>query len=231
MDYRIAETSFGQIIFHGRDTGRPVILIITGAFAGIENADYVQDRFPEADIWRAFLPGNHAPALSEISVEAFAAAFSQAVAETVGGRDLVVVGLSVGALVAAAMDQRPIRRLVLVEPVLNPSVCWPLLAFRHDMPEGGEAFVWEIFGIGLHGRDERRDYRALLDRQAVPALALVGGEPLLPRRPVPAFPSLVDDESRARLAAHPLIELQVVPGVGHNIVHGAQEAFVAALKA
>jgi hypothetical protein len=222
------ETPLGPVFFHGRDTGRPVLLVILGAFAIFEQLDHLQDLIPGVDVWRAHLPGNHCPPLQVTSVGAFGFAISHAIRERLSGRQVAVVAGSAGALVALALDQRLIRRFLLIEPPLWPTVCWPFLDFREAMPPGGEDFVWQIFGVGPT-TVEARDYRGLLDRLAKPALVLIGDEPLEPQRPLPRWPSLVDADSRQLLAAHPLVDLRVVIGATHNLIGDQPEAVWAAL--
>jgi pimeloyl-ACP methyl ester carboxylesterase len=218
----------GPVVFHGRDTGRPVLLVILGAFATFKQLDRIQDLIPGVDVWRTHLPGNHCPPLQVTSVGAFGFAISQAIGERLSGRQVAVVGVSAGALVGLALDQRLIRRFLLVEPPLWPTVCWPFLDFRDHMPPDGEDFVRRIFGVGPTSV-EARDYRGLLDRLTKPALVLIGDEPLEPLRALPRWPSLVDADSRRRLAAHPLVYLRVVAGAAHDLIGDQPEAFWAAL--
>ena len=118
--------------------------------------------------------------------------------------------------------------MLLVEPPLRSADNWPLFAFRDQGPPGWEALIEPVFGIGPH--DARAvDYGHLLDTLAVPALAIAGDIPLQPRRPLPVMPSLVDAESRARLAAHPRVRFEELPGVGHNVPAQAPDAFLNAL--
>jgi pimeloyl-ACP methyl ester carboxylesterase len=224
------ETPLGPVELHGRDTGRPVQLVITGAFASSNTLELNQERFPDLDVWRSHLPGNHSPALAATSVGVFAAAISQALRQRLAGRTASVIGLSVGALVAMALDPSLVDRLLLVEPPLRPDRVWPLLQLRNAMPPGGEDFVWQVFGVAAD-RTEPRDYSALLDRLSRPATVVLGGDALLPERERVGWPSLVDDESRARLAAHPGLEVRVMAGAGHHILKEAWAQFEPVMRA
>lgn len=224
------ETPFGPIELHGRDTGRPVQLVITGAFASANTLELNQERFPELDVWRTHLPGNHAPPLIATSVGVFGTAISHALRQRLAGRTARVIGLSVGALAALALDPELVDRLLLVEPPLRPDRAWPLLQLRDAMPPGGEDFVWQVFGVAAD-RTEPRDYSGLLERLARPARVVLGGDALLPERVRTGWPSLVDDDSRARLAAHPRVDLAVMQGAGHHILKEAWAQFEPVMRA
>lgn len=229
MEARIeVSTSLGPIWFHGRDTGRPVMLLLTGAFANANVLDHAQPFLPDVDLWRAHLPGNHCPGIEPVSVATFAAAYTAALDSRAAGRNVAAVGLSTGALVVMALRARGLKSMLLVEPPLRSDDCWPLFEFRTQGPPGWESLIEPVFGIGPH--DARpMDYRPLLDTMAVPALVLAGAIPLQPRRPLPVMPSLVDTESRAWLAAHPRVRFEVLADVGHNVPAQAPEAFLKAL--
>ncbi|RAK63103.1 alpha/beta fold hydrolase [Phenylobacterium kunshanense] len=230
MEERIeVATAFGPIWFHGRDTGRPVMLLLTGAFAAEDLLDHTQRFLPDVDVWRAHLPGNHCPAIAPVSVGVFAAAYAEALDARAGDRPVAVTGLSAGALVALALRARSLKALLLVEPPLRSEHLWPMLEFRAQGPPGWETLIEPVFGIGP---DSVRpvDYTPLLDALSVPALVLVGEVPLMPQRPVPFLPSFVDEECRARLAAHSRVRLEIVPGAGHNIPAQAPQLFLGAMR-
>ncbi len=192
---------------------RPGVLAITGAFA---KADYMS-RLPVAVApdyagFVAHLPGNHSPELSEISIDAYAKAFDEVVASL--NRPMVVLGISVGGLVALGM-KRP-AGAVAVEPPLNTGCLWPMLRGIRPYLEQHGPFFWSIFGFSLSG-GVTRTYHHLLDQRTVPVAVVVGEEPLFPRRETRWYPSFVTDEDRRILADHPLVELHVAPGAGHDI--------------
>ena len=213
------ETALGPIQFRGRNTGRPVLLIINGAFAHNDTMDRAQQVMPEVDVLRAHLPGNHCPPLMTTSLGVFTAAFRQAIEAHLRSRPVVVVGLSTGALVALGLRHPSVRRLVLAEPPLRTGDLWPLLGWREQGPPDRWPLVTSIFGI-TPTTVEPRDYTHLLDELRVPAVVILGSEPLMPPRPFEAMPSLVDEESRALLAAHPRVQLVTAPGAGHHVTQG-----------
>lgn len=175
------DTDLGPIRFLGRDAGAPVVLVITGAFAMENQVDRLQDRFPSLDVLRAHLPGNHSPPMDIPSVGVFGAAFTAALDARFPGRPLVLVGLSVGALVAMATRARGTRAMLLVEPPLVITEAWPLEALPREAPPGNEEFLWNVFGLG-RAVIEPRDYRPLVSQIGVPAHVLLG-DPPPPRGP------------------------------------------------
>ncbi|MBX3482849.1 alpha/beta hydrolase [Phenylobacterium sp.] len=211
-----AETAFGPVHMWGRDTGRPVLFAVAGAFAHPTYLHLLQTRFPHVDLWRTHLPGNHCPPLVSTSVGVFGAAYSQALSDRLGDRPAVVVGTSVGALVALALATPGIVGTVAVEPPLRTGDAWPLRAYPAKAPAGSETFLWNVLGVSRDGH-EPRDYSGLVDRISRPTTVLVGSEPLLPERPTRVTPSFVDEESRRLLRSHPLVELVECEGAGHNV--------------
>lgn len=214
------DTSRGQVWFWGRDTGRPILLVISGAFATADFFWNIQRAFPDADVLRTHLPGNHCPALSEISIAAFAQALDEALAARWRDRPLMVFGASVGGIVALGLRHPSVRRVVTIEPPLLTEGVWPLMHFRAQTPPGGEAFVWNIFGIGPD-MIEPRDHTWVLDDLRTPSLAVIGAVPLEPPRPFKTMPSLISDATLARLAAHALITVETIAEAGHNVARDA----------
>jgi len=221
------ETPLGPIWLWGQSRGLPTLLVVTGAFARATTMDHFQRVFPNLDVLRMHLPGNHCPRLSTTSMEAYAEALNFALQATVSA-PLVVFGMSTGALVALGVCAPNLIGLLLIEPPIFTDHLWPL-AEGVDGAQDPE-FMRAIFGIE-HGRvREPKDYSALLAGLSVPTQVLLGSAPLLPRRRFERSPSLVDDRSRALLAAHPQVEITVVEGAGHNIPVEAGPVFALALQ-
>jgi pimeloyl-ACP methyl ester carboxylesterase len=202
----------------GALTGRPVLLVITGAFAGPGTLDHLQRVFQTVDVLGTHVPGNHCPLLKAVSVDAHAAALSDALGQAVPDARLGVLGLSLGALVALGIRAPNLRSLVLVEPPLFTTPLWHL-AESGEAPPGSPvaALLWEVFGIRDGEVVEPWDHSALLTGLAVPAEVLIGDVPAEPRRPMEKAPSFVDLAARALLDAHPLVRTVVAPGAGHNL--------------
>lgn len=221
------ETEEGPIWFWGEDRGLPLVLVVTGFRSGAEVWSPIA-RPVGLDYLRVHLPGNHAPPLREVSVAAYSRALDAALASRFAGRPLMVAGLSVGALVALGLRRPELRRLLLLEPPLRTHALWPLRAVLNPSQGASEielAQLWSLFGIAPR-LTQGRDYRGLLNELSVPTRVLLGDLPLLPPRDLGRLPSLVDEESRAALDAHPLVRVSRVVGGGHGIqFEAARECF------
>lgn len=226
MSCNEVDTPFGKVWLHGVDTGRPVLLIIHGAFAEFEAIGQVHSLL--FDVFQVHLPGNHCPALEATSLGVWAAAYSRALQAQFPERTVAVAGMSTGALVALALRSPQVKHLVLVEPPLRPATAWPLHGLGRTAPAWGADFLWNVLGIGPD-RVEERDYTHLMAHLATPATVLLGSEPLMPRRPFERMPSLIDEETRTVLAAHPLVEVWEAEGAGHNIPRDAGDLLERAL--
>lgn len=226
---REVETPFGPIWFWTRETGQPVLLLITGTFANADVLGQFDETMMGVDVWRAHLPGNHCPPLAANSVGLFAAAYSHAIAAALAGRDVVVAGLSVGGLVALGLRAPNVRGLVVVEPPLLTDGLWPLTIVREQAPAGHDDFLWQVLGIAPDRLDSR-DYGALLDNLALPTRVLVGGECGPPRRDFTIMPSLITRETRRRLDEHPRVTVIEAQGAGHNVPARAILTFAHAVE-
>jgi pimeloyl-ACP methyl ester carboxylesterase len=221
------QTPLGPIWLWGRASGRPTLLVVTGAFANFTVMDHFERVLPDRDVLRMHLPGNHCPRLTTTSIGAYAAALTDALGQAVSA-PLVVLGISAGALVALGVRAPNLRGLLLIEPPIFTENLWPLA-------EGVDAakdpdFMRAVFGIEDGRVVEPRDYSPLVSALAVPAEVLLGGVPLQPRRRFAKSPSLVDEPARATLASSPLVTTTVAAGAGHHIPAEAGEVFVGALQ-
>jgi pimeloyl-ACP methyl ester carboxylesterase len=223
------QTALGPVWFFGQPTGRPILLIITGAYADATLLDHTQRSFPDHDVLRAHLPGNHCPRLAVTSIDAFTAAYAEALEAVASGRRVAILGLSTGALVAMGLRSPCVRAIVAVEPPLLTEQLWPLdERFQPATPKDAE-FVWSVFGIG-RGPIEGRNYAPVLEGLSVPTTVLIGDIPLLPRRRLDIIPSLIDDQARALLDRNPHVRIVVVPNAGHNIPRQAPLVLLKAMQ-
>jgi hypothetical protein len=211
-------TPFGEVWLWGALTGRPVLLIVTGAFADPGTLDHTGGVFPALDVLRTHIPGNHCPELVTTSVGVHAAALSDALRQAALEAPLGVLGISLGALTALGLRSPRLRRLLLIEPPLFTADAWHLTDSLPTTPGSPEAaFFWELFGIRGREVAEPRDYSPLLAGLQVPAEVLLGDIPAMPRRPLDTPPSFVGPATRALLEAHPHVRTTVAPGAGHNV--------------
>lgn len=223
------ETPLGPVWFWGRDTGRPLLLVINGAFAEFWVFDRLQAELPDVDVLRTHLPGNHCPGLVANNVGTLAHALSHALEQRFAGRRVAVVGLSTGALAAMALRAPGVVWLLLVEPFLRTRHVWlfPRMLDRVSSDVDRE-LVWNVFGVreGVH---EERDYSHLVSGLTVPGRVLLGEIPLLPQRNLDVMPSLVDDVDRATLARQRLLKVQVASGAGHHVPRDDLNLFFSAV--
>lgn len=200
-------------------SAKPVVLTITGAWA--EPDDMIKIPSVVGPSWDAALmrlPGNGVPALTETSIAAWARAVSELIDATFHGRPVVVIGVSVGALVALGVRSPWVRRVIALAPPLVMSKLWPLadgLRARWRDEPAARPFIETVFGVTGQGAEERVYFE--LFEGAPPADVAVGEAPLYPERRPERFPSLVDEPERAWLAARAGVSLHVAPGAGHNI--------------
>jgi len=199
---------------------KPVVLVITGAWA--EPQDMMKTPQVVAPAWDAAvirLPGNDTPWLAETSIEAWARAVEALIGTVFSGRPVVLVGLSVGALVAVAVRSPQVRRILALEPPLVMSKLWPLLdrlkTRWRDAPDD-RPFLAAVFGVTGAGVAEERTWFHLFEG-APPTDVVVGDVPLTPPRPLPRSPSFLDAPERAWLRAQPNVRLLIAPETGHNI--------------
>jgi hypothetical protein len=224
------ETAFGPVWMWGRDTGRPLVVVLTGAFAEFWVFDRLQLAMPDVDVVRLHHPGNHCPGLEPLHLGAIAAAYGSALETRFPGRRAAVLAMSAGALVALALRWPAVRRMVLVEPFLRTGHIWPFRRLGERVEtETQRDFVRNV--LGADGtRLEDRDYSHLLAALATPTRVLLGDTPLGAPRDISEMPSLVDDRDRAALGAHPLVSVTEAPG-GHNVGSRHVDLIFAAISA
>lgn len=223
MQVTVVQTGLGPIPLWSPagalTSAKPIVLVITGAWA--EPDDMIKIPGVVGPAWDAVvmrLPGNGTPALAETSIAAWARAVSELVDGTFQGRAVVLIGVSVGGLVALGVRSPWVRRVIALDPLLVMSKLWPMtggLRTRWRDEPAARAFIETVFGVTEEGQEERV-YFDLIDG-APPADVAVGEAPLYPERRPERFPSLVDEPERAWLAEQPRVSLHVAPGAGHNI--------------
>lgn len=216
-------------------SGRPVLVTVTGAFATADTMSKMQGVVGGAcDCFLMHLPGNHTPALREASVAAYAQALQAVIGEAFPDRSVVLVGVSIGALVALAVRAPQVRRVVAVEPPLATGKLWPMLGPLAQKiaaaPDDADLrdFAAGVFGVTTEGFRDRR-YFDLFDGLDVPVDVVAGDRPLMPERPCDTYPSFVDEPERDFLRGLPNVLLHVAPGAGHNVPFQSPMALKAVL--
>jgi hypothetical protein len=211
------DTSLGRVPVWGAfESSRPLVLGIRGAFGAFGQLADLDP--PGSDLALLHLPGMHSPPLAATSI----GAFDQVIRTRFAGRDITVVGLSVGAIVALGRKAPEVKAVLAVEPFFSTAGLWPLIEYvQRDLRQdvGGDpevAFSWarNLLGIG-QSEVEDRDFSPVLTRTDRPSLAIFGRDPLLPRRPYRGMPSLAGEEDRARL---PYIVVDGGHGIGSAVI-------------
>lgn len=222
----------GEVWLWGREDAfsgsKPLLLVLTGAFAQATAFFRTPDVLPEADVLIGHFPGNHCPTLASFSVLAAARAYDEAIQSL--NRPVVICGSSLGALVALSMRSTSIRRLVLLDPPLLIGLHSPLRAALRPRLAGTpdaalKRFLWAAFGVGKD-RDAVRDYRPLLKNIRAPTLVIAGGA----GPGSTALPGLLGPQEQDRLRAHPLVTLEVAPSAGHNIPLEAERLVLSRMR-
>lgn len=209
-------TTRGAAVFTA-DSAAPRVLMIHGFRRSAGMLDDWRRRIPGLAFLH--LPGHSgAPALPEVSVEAWIEAFRELF--TVFPEPPLVIAESLGAVIALSL---PARALIAVEPLLSVDRLWTLRrTFERDRAAGSEITVAEeaLFA---------KPFGHLLERISAPTLVLAGDVPLLPERPIVTMPSVLTDEDFAAYARHPRVEALRVAG-GHNLLLDNAEGVMAAAR-
>lgn len=215
-----------------RDSTRPVVIILHGALRHSENTQvWMPVLADDYDVLLVDLPGHgRSPPDKNASVAGFTARLRELIARHLAERDIVVIGESVGGLVALGLgDGRmpQVRGVLVSDPPLSTGKLWPV--FNNFLrPSAGphsdfvKAFYFNTFGYflteGGGGIAREHLYYPLIEAVKVRTLVLTGDLPLFPVRPMPNnVPCLLDDVDRMiiRSIRNPNVALATVPGVGH----------------
>ncbi len=233
LDQTIVHTSFGPVPVWGRfgSPDRPLLLVIRGAFVADNQlhglAAYIQDW----DVALVHLPGVHTPFFRANAVQDFADAFDEVLASLGHGR-VMVIGVSLGGVVALALRSAQVQGQLLVDTALRTASLWMLpQPFREGARSDAAIgrWIWDLFGIS-ETEVVDRDYGPILAREGPPVTLLLGSDPLGDPRPLTRMPSLVSNADRALYRASPRVSATVVPDSGHNIPADNLAALLAAIS-
>jgi pimeloyl-ACP methyl ester carboxylesterase len=218
-------TEFGVVRVFGRfrdfSNDRPLVLILRGAFPGHTQLFDFPGRLTGADVLIGDLPGmDGAPWVEPVDLAAFARLWDAAMRSGFPGRAHLVVGVSLGAVVAARMESP--AALVAVDPAMSPTGMKPLtLALPGLLPKRSpEERRWAtvVFAEGA-------DYREALMACRKPGVVLIGEREWKEGR----LRSLVSPSDAVMLASHPTLSLHRVERAGHNLPRDAAEELAAAI--
>jgi pimeloyl-ACP methyl ester carboxylesterase len=235
LEMKSVQTSHGVIPLHmsGEGEDRPVVLAICGAFAPFDYLSWLGDRLPEAEVVITHLPGLLTAPPDVVSVSSFAYAFIDLIESFYIGRRIVVIGLSVGGLVALSINSESVAAVIAVDPPLSTAKLWPLIDWasmaRGQMTPTQQDWLWRIFGYGSTIED--RCYHDIVSELSRPARVIVAGDSLGARRQITELPGLLDTTDVEFLKRNNLISVQVVDGVGHDVAVRRPEVLVAEIRA
>jgi hypothetical protein len=229
---RLTRTPFGTASIGVRDEARegrdPMVVLFHGLGRSPGTLSHLVEPLEKLfAVALAELPGHvKAPADGDLSLAGLANRFAAALPSLCGNRPFVLVGESVGALVALGAFELA-SAVVAIEPPLRTGSIWPVhrlveQGHMHRIPAG---LLNELIGSEPTGRDHT-DLLAKLKRLTE---VVIASEPLMPPRPTVFSPSLVDEPERALLRDHPLVSLRVVEG-GHDLVKQAPDECLAAIQ-
>lgn len=199
-----------------RETLKPVLLFLHGAFRQVESMAPLAERFE--NIAYGYLPGHRTPDLDEATMEAWVDAFSDAV--TIFKGPVIAVGESLGGILA--MGMRNTAAVVAFDPFLRTSHLWPLANTLQYAEENNLPWVQARQILSSNA-----DFSHLLTRHSRYLEVLAGDEPLTPQRTLDFTPSLLDEEDEAVLRQHG--QVTRVPG-GHDVVTHNLAACEAAVR-
>ncbi|THD60187.1 glycosyltransferase [Phenylobacterium sp.] len=213
---------------------RPLLLAIPGILAPVDpiaGHGVALGMLAEACILQ--LPVSRANAVASCALADLSAMVGEILETEFAARQVVLLGVSTGAVIALGVRARNLARVVAVEPPLVTRTLWPLTRslpehLRSQNDPVANAFALEALGLGPQGASPR-DHTGLLRDLSVPVDVLLGSEPLMPPRELKRLPSLVDEAERRRLAATPGVRLHVAPDAGHNVLAHAPRLAAAVL--
>jgi len=224
-----AATKFGRCTFLARpelrSSNRRKIVFIHGL--GRQARDLVRafsitERY--GDVLLMCLPG-FAPGemIADPTVQNITSMFLEAL-DVVGGRsNAIVVGESLGGLVAMGMSSH-VGASIVIDPPLSMHDQWPIREMERKYGVGSKVFPSPLFElcIGRGGDSPSKSYVDMIYRCSKSTCFICGSIPLMPPRPLPDSPSLVKPEELEIIRAQGL-RLEVVEG-GHDLFHQAADA-------
>ncbi len=218
------------------DGGCPILLMNHGALRNSAVLfDWLNICKPDFDVVFVDLPGHgRSTSTATVSIENFAADVGEAITVALGSRAVVVVGESIGGLVAIALgglNIESIRAVIAADPPITTAKLWYVrddicrAVARDPANRFLRLFALNIFGIDPAGKIHERIYFHLFEQSRVPVLILTGDVPLFPPRIFNVFPCLFDDVDWyvvGRLAGNNA-QIEVVPNCGHLLLVDAKQ--------
>ncbi len=192
--------------WHG--SPRPVIVLIHGALRWSETlSDWGDDLADIADVVLIDLPGHgRSDPLLPASVDALAKRIAEGIQAGLADRDVMLVGESLGGLVALAIggmaDPGPVRAVFAADPPLTTrklrNVHANLNKYLREYPEQAafsKSLAFEVFGMSGEVIEERI-YYPVIGRLKVPAMIVTGDQALYPHHARSAVACVIDEVDR-----------------------------------
>jgi pimeloyl-ACP methyl ester carboxylesterase len=216
---------------------RPAVLMLHGALRTAANLSSWPARLRDvADVYLMELPAHGASAPIEAPTTGkMATLLSQAIADRIRNDRVLVVGESVGGLVAMAMAGGaaggPVRAVLAFDPPLTTRKLWAWrrerLAARREMGRRNPAlgaFDREVFGVQPDGLDERIYYDLVGDAEVPVVIAAGDQSPFSPN--FRGAPSVFDDVDRFVIERlYPgKADVRLLRGCGHVLLEDAPDA-------
>ena len=218
------------------DAVRPVLLMIHGAMRDSSVLfDWIHLCEAAFDVVFVDLPGHgRSPAIANVTIADFAENVGEAATAALGNRAVLVVGESLGGLVALAMGGLPIESIqgiVAADPPMTMAKLWHVRNAMSSIVASDPAnhflrsLAINIFGVDSDGTAHERVYYDVVEQTRVPVLILTGDVPLFPVRNTNAVPCVFDDVDRyvVRRLAGDLVQFQTVSDCGHVLLVEAKE--------
>jgi len=218
-------TGFGGFGLAGHihtDLDRPALVAVSGSFAPPGHLHALIDDLNGVSALVVTLPGMGQASWTDQPMSELAKGFERVLDMLLPGRPIVLFGVSTGNLLTLGVTLPNIFHRVALEPFFRTETLWPFIkdARRRlaTYPESLALREYLRVHFGITETDvENRDYSPLLRNITQPTDVLVGELPLLPERPLPRWPSFLEPDHRAVLAANPLVRIhQGPPGSGHS---------------
>jgi pimeloyl-ACP methyl ester carboxylesterase len=218
-------------------SSRPLVVMLHGALrhSGVL-AGWVAQLEPRFGVLLVDLPGHgRSPPCGTASVRSFAENIGDALEPFIRNRPTLVVGESLGGLIALALggiNPPSVKGVIAADPPLTTAKLWhvvdALKSAKAAYPDNRfiQEFARNIFGVGDGGEAIERNYYPILGDLRIPGLVMTGDLPLFPRRAVNGTPCLLDDVDRwvIETVFSDKVTLTQVPGSGHLLLTDAQHA-------
>jgi hypothetical protein len=234
VNFESRHGSFGVVGQLHIDAPRPALVAVNTALPPEQYLEHLT-KFGGASLLLVDLPGAPLSPWSKSDIWELTEGLDELIVNILRGAPTVLFGVGAGALLALGSKAPNIVHRIAVEPFFSTQNLWPFIAHARrqlaaDRRDAGlRLFLWKVFGI----KDvsvQNRNYRDLLLGIDQPTDVVAGGAPLMPKRTLTAWPSLLETADREVLRRNPMVRLHEgppdsghqygsEPGEGRDLVH------------